>query len=59
MSEQDSPQKIVPVAEILPMSTRQALVDAAKIPDPKQRAIAIEAVQAMARARSPELFRKV
>ena len=45
------------VSKQLPFDVRAALVRAAQIKDPVQRAVAIEAAQAMARARFPNLFR--
>lgn len=47
-----------PVSQQLPFDIRMALVRASKVKDPLQRVVAIETVQAMARARFPNLFRK-
>jgi hypothetical protein len=45
-----------PISKALPFDIRTALVRAAQIKDPVQRAAAIEQVQAMAKARFPNLF---
>lgn len=46
-----------PVSTQLPFDIRAALVRAAQLKNPMQRRAAIEAVQATARARFPDLFR--
>lgn len=45
------------VSNQLPFDIRAALIRASKIKNQLQRTVAIEAVQAMARARFPKLFR--
>lgn len=47
-----------PVSNQLPFDVRAALVRASQIKNPVQRAAAIEAAQAMARARFPNLFKR-
>lgn len=51
-------QQPPPVSLALPFEIRAALVRASKIQNAVQRAAAIETVQAMAKARFPNLFRK-
>lgn len=58
MSNTQFPTDSTRVSEQLPYDIRMALVKAAQTKDPVQRAAAIEAVQAMARARFPYLFQR-
>jgi hypothetical protein len=58
MSNTQFPTDSTRVSEQLPYDVRMALVKAAQTKDPVQRAAAIEAVQAMARARFPYLFQR-
>lgn len=58
MADQGESCKDEHAHNLLPPSAREALIRAAKISDPWQRRIAIEAAEAMARARNPELFRR-